>query len=144
MNHDMNALTARLERLERSHRRWRGAGLIAMLGVATLGLAAAAPAVCDIVYGERLVLRDEGGRTRVTIDAYRTDTPSLAFQDRDGRVRARLGLDKDGQAFVSVYDAKGALTNTQRFDGQPATHGGEEGPRKAPAKPAGDPSIALR
>lgn len=141
MNTELDALSRRVHELERQSRRWKLGTLAAGLALSAVVLAAAAPVVCDIVTGERLVLRDENGRTRVTLDAYRTEAPALAFQDRDGRVRARLGLDAAGDTTLSVYDAQGKLANTHRF-GAPATgEGGGAGssggtPRPDTKKPA--------
>ncbi len=124
MNRELEALTTRLHELERETRRWKRGTLAAGLALAVVVLAAAAPVVCDVVSGEQLVLRDENGRTRVTLDAYRTEAPALAFQDRDGRVRARLGLDAAGDTTLAVYDAQGKLANTHRFGALATGEGG--------------------
>lgn len=126
MHADLTTLTQRIDRLEKTTRRWRLAALGSGLALAVVGLAAAAPVVCDIVTGERLVLRDEGGRTRVTLDAYHTETPALAFHDLKGKVRARLGVEKDGTPFLASYDEKGAQSHIQRFVAQPATQGADQ------------------
>lgn len=143
MSQEFEALANRVHELERQARRYRRGALAVGLALAGVMLAAAAPVVCDIVTGERLVLRDETGRTRVTLDAYRTDAPALAFQDRDGRVRARLGLDAAGEASISVYDAQGKLAHVQRFAPPVADSGaggGTGAARPATKKPAADPA----
>lgn len=143
MNDRVHELSVRLERLERQNRRMKRAGLCAALGLGLLGLAGAAAPICDVLTGERLVLRDESGRTRVTLDAYRTETPALALSDKSGRVRARLGLDDRGDALLTVLDEKGAVRGTHRFgaDAAPATRSSEPAP---PPKKDGDPSVAMR
>jgi hypothetical protein len=119
--HDLE-LSTRLDRLERENRRFKRFGLAAALAVGALGLAAAAPVMCDVVMGERLVLRDTSGRQRVLIDAYRVDNPSLSLADAQGRVRAKLALDAQGDLVVNLLDEKGATKGTHRFGAdQPAT-----------------------
>ena len=109
MNIESSDLNVRLERLEqqnKSLKRW-GAGLA--LGLGLLGLASA-KLVCDTVTGERLVIHDPSGRTRVTVDAYGSDAPSLVFHNRDGRATAKIGVDeKSGELVMNVYDQKGAV-----------------------------------
>lgn len=147
MNQELDALTRRVHELERTARRWRTGGIAASIGLCAVLVSFAAPVVCDVVTGERLVLRDENGRTRVTLDAYRTESPALAFQDRDGRVRARLGLDAQGQAALSVYDAQGKLAHVHGF-APPSTSAGEGSgvgngaPKPDAKKPATDPAAA--
>jgi len=107
MNTDPRELHVRLERLEKQNKtlkRW-GAGLA--LGLGLLGLASA-KLVCDTVSGERLVLHDPSGKTRVMVDAYGSDSPSLVFQNREGRPTAKIGVDeKSGELVLNVFDAKG-------------------------------------
>jgi len=120
-------LSTRLERLERENRRMKRFGLAAVLGAGLLGMVgAAAPAVCDVLTGERLVLRDESGRSRVTLDAYRTDNPAITLADKQGRARAKLALDGQGDLVVNLLDEKGATRGTHRFgaDVAPSTPSG--------------------
>ena len=109
MNVESHELNVRLERLEKQNRnlkRW-GAGLA--LGVGLLGLASA-KLVCDVVTGERLVLHDSSGRTRVTVDAYAAEAPSLVFHNREGRATAKMGVnEKSGELVIHVFDAKGGV-----------------------------------
>jgi hypothetical protein len=109
MNIDPRELNTRLERLEQQNKnleRW-GAGLA--LGLCLLGLASA-KLVCDTVTGERLVLHDPSGRTRVTVDAYGSDSPSLVFHSRDGRATAKLGVnEKSGELVIDVFDGRGGV-----------------------------------
>jgi hypothetical protein len=108
-NFDLNA---RVQQLERSNKRMK------VLGESALGLALmsfAAPVVCDVVTGERLVLRDENNRTRVTIDAYRTETPALKFQAASGRTTGVLTVSNDGIASLTTYDASGKERGTWRW-----------------------------
>jgi hypothetical protein len=111
MTTDLRDVSARLETLERENRRLKRFGLAALgaLGVLSLASFAAAPLVCDVLYCERLVIRDARGGQRVKIDAYNTETPGFELYDRDGKSRAKLYLDNEGEAFLTVYDAKGKV-----------------------------------
>lgn len=138
MSHDTPDLAVRLERLERENRRLKRWSTGLALGLGLVGLASA-KLVCDTVTGERLVIHDPSGRTRVSVDAYSAETPGLVFHARDGRSSARLALDeKSGDFVVSVYDAKGTVKNSWRL--------GSEAPKtQEPAKPEpkGDGSISM-
>ena len=93
-------LIGRLERLERSNRRLK---LAALGGLALAGLASlAAPAVCKTVTAERLLVHDSSGRTRMKMDAYMTQTPSLSFFDEKGRHAGELSVDAKGAMHVTV------------------------------------------
>lgn len=131
MNIDPRELNVRLERLEKQNRtlkRW-GAGLA--LGLGLLGLASA-KMVCDTVTGERLVLHDTSGRTRVTVDAYGSDSPSLVFHSRDGRATAKLGVnEKSGELVINVFDSKGGVKASWSL--------GNEAPKTQEAAPAKKP-----
>ncbi len=121
MSNESRDLAVRLERLELQNKRLKrwGAGLA--LGLGLVGLASA-KLVCDTVTGERLVIHDPSGRTRVTVDAYSSETPGLTFHNRDGRASARMAVDeKSGEFVVSVFDAKGAVKNSWRLGDAPKT-----------------------
>lgn len=115
MHSQTQELSLRLERLERENRRMKRIGAVAATVLGVLALAGAAAPLCDIVTGERLVLRDESGRSRVTIDAYHVEQPSIAFHDKAGKAIARLGVDKNGDAFLATYDARGATRGNWTF-----------------------------
>jgi hypothetical protein len=90
-------LEARLAQLENDNRRLRRVGGAALIGLGALTLMSfAAPALCDIVWAERFVLRDAQNKTRVTINAYATDTPSLMFHDARGKAMGSIGIAPDG------------------------------------------------
>lgn len=101
MNH--TELEARLAKLESDNRRLRRFGGAALLGLGALTLMSfAAPTLCDIVWAERFVLRDASNKTRVTINAYATDTPSLMFHDARGQALGSIGLASDGSFKLEV------------------------------------------
>jgi hypothetical protein len=108
MNHELSAWTDRIDALERANRKWKR-GLVGVAGgaIALALCGMAAPLVCNIVRAERVVVEDRGGNSRIVIDAYATDTPTIALNDKDGRALAKLGVTPDGQAFLDVFDKKG-------------------------------------
>lgn len=108
MQNEFSELNDRLQRLEQSNRRLkRTAGFLAG-GFVIAGLAAfAAPSMCDVLYGERLVLRDTSGHQRLVMDAYRNEAPTITWHDKDGRALAKLGLNNDGVASLEYFDKQG-------------------------------------
>lgn len=112
-------LAQRIQQLERSNRRMKVLGGLAL--AVTLCTAAAAPYVCDVVTGERLVLRDTSGRSRITMNAYNTETPALEFQSKEGRTTGSLTVSDDGIANLTLYDAKGKARGTYRWGDEPKT-----------------------
>lgn len=96
-------LEIRLARLEADNRRLRRFGAAALLGLSSLTLMSfAAPALCDIVWAERFVLRDAQNKQRITLNAYATDTPSLVFHDQRGKAMGSVGIAPDGTFKIEV------------------------------------------
>jgi hypothetical protein len=94
-----NALSERLERLEREGQRLKlGAGVLAVLGLLAAGPTAlrAAGAVPNLE-ARRFVLRDEGGRERGVLGLMPDGTARLVLRGPDGRVLADIG--GDGRTF---------------------------------------------
>jgi hypothetical protein len=141
MSFEVQRLNDRLDRLEKENRRLKKWGGIAVAALGCLGLFGfAAPVVCDIVTGERLVIRDNSGRQRAGIDAYHTEAPGLTLHDASGRQRAKLGLDEKGDVSLSFFDEKGGAKASYLFaaDGAPKAE-----PVKTGDKPVkADPSVA--
>ncbi len=117
MNH--TELEARLAQLETDNRRLRRVGGAALLGLGALTLMSfAAPAICDIVWAERFVLRDAQNKTRLSINAYATDTPSLVFHDARGKAMGSLGIAPDGSFKVEMMkDGKSVPAIVQNTNG---------------------------
>ena len=105
-------LETRLTRLEQDNRRLRlhlRAAAAGALALGSLGLVAmAAPRLCNTVTAERFVLEDEHGRTRMLLDAYGQERPSLVFRNAQGRDVARLEVGADA-VDLSVF-REGAAT----------------------------------
>lgn len=124
MQKQLSEVNVRLERLEEENRRLKRTGGFLAGGLVLAGLAAfAAPTVCDVVYAERLVLRDTSGRQRLVMDAYKSEAPSIVWNDKDGKALAKLGLSAEGVASLEYFDKQGASKSSYRFtpDGQPKT-----------------------
>ncbi|MEO1695817.1 MAG: hypothetical protein AAFU73_00890 [Planctomycetota bacterium] len=101
MNHaDLEARLARLE-TENARIKRRGRFLAGGLGALAL-MSFAAPTLCEIVWAERFVLRDASNRTRVSFNAYGTDTPTMKLHDARGKEVARIGLTPDGTLAMHV------------------------------------------
>lgn len=110
MTHEVHDLEARLTALEAQNRRLKrtGRAVAFVLGGLTL-MSFAAPALCDIVWAERFVLRDASNRTRVTFNAYGTDSPTMTLHDARGRDIAKVGLTPEGTLALSVVKKGKAL-----------------------------------
>lgn len=105
MNMDQNNLEARLVRLEAQNRRLKRGGLAALVGLGSLTVMSfAAPSFCETVWAERFVLRDASNTKRITMNAYSTDTPSIAFHDARGKEIGSIGLNSDGAFKFSVMN----------------------------------------
>lgn len=135
MKNELSDLAGRMERLESANRRLKWTGGFLLGGLALSGLAAmAAPSMCDVIYGERLVLRDSSGRQRLVMDAYRNEAPTITWHDKDGRALAKLGLNADGIASLDYFDKQGASKASYQF--------APGGVQKAEASKDAAPSVA--
>ena len=106
------SLLARIERLERSNRKLRRASIAIASAGLLLGLAGmAAPALCDTLYAERLVLHDPSGSQRIVADAY-GGAPTLSVLSKEGRALAKIGVGQDGEPYLTFFDSKGAEKGT--------------------------------
>ena len=79
MTQELSDLGVRLAKLERENKTLKRWGLGLAGGALALSLASMAGPICDVVTGERLVIRDNSGRQRFMVDAYNTDTPTVSF-----------------------------------------------------------------
>ncbi len=116
MQHQLSEVNVRLDRLERENRRLKRTGGFLAGGLVLAGLAAfAAPTVCDVVYAERLVLRDTSGRQRLVMDAYKSESPTIMWHDKDGKAVAKFGLSTEGIASLEYFDKQGGAKSSYRF-----------------------------
>jgi hypothetical protein len=107
----MDAVTRRLERLERDNRRYKR---VASLAVACVGLAVllgAAPSkkakIPDEVRAGRFVLVDKAGNAHAQWATTAEKQPYLVLSDAAGKPRLNLSLSQYGEPFLSFTDAAG-------------------------------------
>lgn len=136
MTQELSKLTQRLEQLERQNRRFKkvGVGLAGALGVVAL---MAANPLCDIVSAERFVLRDSHGKTRMLMDAYHTE-PSIQLRNQAGKTVASFGVDKQGEAYLTFFDANGNPKGSSKAKSEGSQ------PSQCTDKKKDDGSIAMR
>lgn len=97
----LNDMSERLNRLERSNKRLRFGLAAAALAVGATGLMSA-NAVCKEIWGEVFVLRDGSGHERVTWDAYHQTKPTLTFKNQRGQALATMAFDDKGEMNLQV------------------------------------------
>ena len=109
-----DAVSARLDRLERESRRWRRVALGSWLAIATLLLlgqspprASRPPSPARTVEAERFVLRDARGRAGATLGWEADDTPRLTLHDPKGQPRAVLTVGAGGAPGLTLLDTDG-------------------------------------
>jgi hypothetical protein len=107
----LEALTARLDRLERQSRRWqRLAGLAAAIVGASVLLGAVphkrekAP---QEVRATRFILLDGADRPRAELSTLAEHQPRLTLADADGKPRLVLELSPHGEPSIGLLDAAG-------------------------------------
>jgi hypothetical protein len=108
----------RLAEVERDNRRLRRMGLYILVGVgALLGLAAAFVVVAarhgmpgfvpQLAEAHRFVVRDDEGRVRAALGMSKEGSSQLVLQDEGGRDRLRMSVLPDGGAGVALVDSAG-------------------------------------
>lgn len=127
----IDALTRRLERLEREHRRLKRTGATILIGVAALFLMGHGEPAAKLIEGDQIALRapgapirgelsvqGDGGARFVLYDTNRTPrlqltsaapggAPALVLYDSRQSPHAWLRLDDDGSPHLELYDAAG-------------------------------------
>ncbi|MFQ5911803.1 MAG: hypothetical protein ACE5JS_01315 [Nitrospinota bacterium] len=105
----MDAVTQRLDRLERENGRWKAVGIIAVAVfalVVSLGATGGGGAkVAEEIRAKKFAVVDEDGRER-GVFAVTEMGSGLQLKDVEGRVRAVLMLDAKGPG-LELRDAKG-------------------------------------
>lgn len=111
LNAELEALSQRLERLERANWRWQrlASAALAVLAIAVLlGATASKKAKSPAeVRAQRLVLVDKADQTRAELRLVSDDQPALVLADTGGNHRLMLTLSKYGEPTLSFADAGG-------------------------------------
>lgn len=92
---ELEAITKRLEKLETKHRRLKGCALLFFMGVGVALLSAAEDRKEKTTDVEKLVLRDGEGRMRAWLGVEK-EGPGLHLLGADGGDQADVCLTKDG------------------------------------------------
>jgi hypothetical protein len=138
-----DAVSARLDRLERESRRWRRVALGSWLAIAALLLLGQSPTRASrptsparTVEAERFVLRDPRGRTGATLGWEGDDTPRLTLHDPSGQPRAVLAVGAGGAPGLTLFDTDGTTVRAALVVGP------DGAPGLALFDPAGKPRLA--
>jgi hypothetical protein len=106
MSEGLQAVVARLEKVERQNRRMRLAGLAILLFAGTGLLMGQAAPSHKTIDARELILRDDGGTPRIKL--FVTDHgPMLSMIRANGKPQVGLGLGENGIANLSLFDKKG-------------------------------------
>jgi len=102
----LDTLAQRLERVERENRSLRRVGVLMLVGVAALLIAAQATAN-RVVEAEKFVVRDASGKIRAELGAPPDGRVALTLFDRDGGLRVELRVLTNGRVGLLLYDKNG-------------------------------------
>jgi hypothetical protein len=112
----VEALTRRLEDLERAHHRLKRALAVLVLGMAGLLLMGqttdrltTATLIARSVETQSLMVRDTTGKIRALLDVDTAGRVSLTLSDRDGRERAAMGVGLAGGVGATFRDQDGVI-----------------------------------
>src|SRR5579872_4234584 len=103
-----HGLTSRLESLERTNRRMKLIGLVA-LGL--LGMAATKDLYPDVIQAKRFQVVDAKGNVLMDLGKFGSKShPNLVIYDTKGVVRAAIGIDSESDnSGTAAYDHNGTL-----------------------------------
>jgi hypothetical protein len=104
----LDALTTRLERLERECRRSKRALLVVLVGALALGLMGQAPShrMPKSLEAEEFVLRDGRGQVRAVLGTEQSASATmLQIFGENGKPRTRLTVAGDGTSSLEVIDS---------------------------------------
>lgn len=87
-----------------------------------------------VIEAEKILLRDESGRSRGKISANQDGSAGLILSDNEGTAWAWLGVNQEGEAFLELKDKKGEISFKVPAAGTPLS----EAPAVAPVLPASD------
>ncbi len=113
-----DAMTQRLDRLERENRRFKRAGAALLVGLAAVFvMGQALPAkVAKVVEAQVFSVRDMSGTVRATLGASPDGTPYLTLFDKNVKMRAVLQLKEDQSPFFSLLAPDGKAIAQMRLE----------------------------
>ncbi len=97
----------RLTQLEKSNLRWQRLTAILCLLLVTLGIMGAKHIGRTNVAIGQLRLLNREGKLRAVLGVTKNDAAYLALRDKEGKVRCHLSLDKKGTPSLTLNDEKG-------------------------------------
>lgn len=126
----IESVSARMERMEQTNRRWKAVGLGVLVLAGALAMVGQANAPAKVVRAERIELVDRAGVvrgllatgpdgspeitfsdalgvTQVSLRRLTDHAPRLTFADRNGKGRLCLALDVDGAPTLWMFDKAG-------------------------------------
>lgn len=105
----IDAITGRLDRLERQIRRWRALGLLAVAGALVLLLMGLAPSGPPILAAQRFVVVDGSGTPRASFGLAADGSPVMGFNDETGMTRVTIGMVR-GRPAVRLTSSDGKVS----------------------------------
>jgi hypothetical protein len=103
----IDAITVRLDRLERENRRWRRGGLIALIGGIVFLTGAHFADEPKAIEAERFVIRGKDGKVRGEFAAQSEQGQRLVLLDDNHNERIRLSVDPQGVSTLKLLNENG-------------------------------------
>src|SRR5215470_722916 len=104
----LSSLTARLERMERESRRWKGMSLLMLVGGIALAVMGQTPQHRPgprTLEAEEFVLRDPRGQVRASLGMAQNPTATvLQIHGDNGKPRTRITVASDGTSSLEMMD----------------------------------------
>lgn len=106
--HELEAISKRLDRLEAENRRWKilGGTSVAVLGLMLL-LGATGTKVVDEIQARKIVLVDDAGQVRLRLNVRQNGAPMLRLYDKDRKRRLSLNVGANDEPGLWLYDDAG-------------------------------------
>lgn len=104
-----DAVTERLDRLERQLRLWEVLGTLAVLAAIALLLAGLAPSGPPTVAAQRFVVVDRNGTAHASFGLAGDGSPVLGLNDQNGITRVLIGV-HNGEPTVTLTSSDGRVS----------------------------------
>src|SRR5262249_43827197 len=104
----LDSLTDSVHRLERENRRLKRAGALLLIGVVAVIVAGAqANKVPEAVEAQKFVVRDRDGKVRAELGMGEEGKVGLGIFGPRGKAQVTLDIDKEGTSTLNFRDEKG-------------------------------------